>query len=367
MRPNTLNFLIGICLLIFSCREIPFEMPVTRDEALTMSKKIDSAVANNKSDYFISLISERAFAGRVKKVTKVNISAGMLEGLHAGLVKADLVAQIKRSLSDESGGYELVKHYEKDKAHHLIYRLYGTDGLNYTDFELTKVDGKVQIADMFFYISGENLSKSLADFVTQLTNEQAYKGVKKEDLQAMQTIKLLLTGGRHEEAKKIYDRLPDVMKNQKLVQVLHIAICGGLDDQTYANALDEFELRYRHEPNMLISLIDSYIMRKDFTSALDAVNKVDSMIDKDPFLDYFRYSFYTQLNKPQEALQAIENLNKAMPHFDAGVVELIVTYLEEGQYEKARPLVRSYRSNEKFNQDLLEQNLVLFPGFEPEK
>jgi len=81
------------------------------------------------------------------------------------------------------------------------------------------------------------------------------------------------------------------------------------------------------------------------------------MIDKDPFLDYYRYLMYTLKQDKVNALKYIEALVKNMPDFQDGVLELILTYREEGQTEKANALIKDYRSRSAFNQRKLEQVL----------
>jgi hypothetical protein len=359
MRPYPLYVLISISLFVFSCKEKAEEKPVTREEALALAKKIDSAVANKKSYYFVTLIHERVFADRTAKLLEQEVNANFIDKVRKGLLRSDIAQQINSRLSEENGSFELLRHYEKDNVQHLLYRLYGSQGLNYQDFELIKVDGEVYIADVFVYVSGENLSKSLADGYGQVN-------VKLEDFHALSRIQKLLSEQRYEDAKNAYDNLPANLKNRKTVQIVYLAVCAGLDKQAYAEALNAFETKYRDEPFMELSLLDGYFLREEFNKALDVVDKLDSMLGRDPFLDYFRYNIYTKMNKRPEALQAIENVHKAMPQFMSGYLELIATYLEDGEYEKARPLVESYRSNKKFNQDLLEEHLELYPGFEPQ-
>lgn len=359
MRPSTLLFSIAVSLLFFSCSSVK-EEPVSKEEAKTMARQIDSAIGNNKPDYFIGLVNTDAFMQRVAIGSDLPSSKDLKKGIETGLKKSDLGAQIIRGVEKSNGGYELVKQYEKDKKQHLVYRFYGDDGLNYHDFELTKIGDKVWIADIFFYITGENFSKSLGDFVSNVSRESK---VDAQDLLALNKMKELVAQDKHQEAKSVYDGLPQAMKNQKIAQVYNLTICSALDAEVYTKALSEFEVRFKHEPNMYLSLIDAYVLRKDFDKALEAINKIDAMINKDPYLEYYRYSFYTQLNKNGEAIQSLENLYKAMPHFGSGAIELIVNYLQAGEYEKARPVVAAYRENESFDQELLESNLLLHPKF----
>ena len=43
---------------------------------------------------------------------------------------------------------------------------------------------------------------------------------------------------------------------------------------------------------MQLILMDAYFMRKEYDKVMGAINAVDKMINKDPFLDYYRYLCY---------------------------------------------------------------------------
>jgi tetratricopeptide (TPR) repeat protein len=359
MRPCFTLF-IAVLLLFPSCKEK--EQPVTKDDALAYAKKIDSAVANKDISFFATFINEEAFAKKIKAQGDMGSLSGLKEGLHKGLQNSELGKQIINNTRSEEGKYELVKHYEKGGKHHLIYRLYG-GGLNYHDYELIKENDRVSVADIFIYASGENFSKSMADFIVNMTRE----GASVKDVQSMPAITALVNQGKFEEAKRKFDELPEVVKNQKLTQIYYVTLCAQLPDQgEYEKVVRKFEFRFRHEPAMHLMLIDAYVFRKEYDRALLAVNRIDSMIDKDPFLDYYRYIFYFNMDKKQEALAALEKLYKAMPEYGKGVLELIVNYLLARDFDKARPLVTYYRSKEDFDQDALEENLRASPDFKME-
>jgi hypothetical protein len=355
MRPTLTALVAAFVLLIASCKEK--EQPVTAQEALAFAKKIDSAVANKDLHFFATFLNEDAFARKVVDQGVEGSVKVIRESLKNGMKRADFGREI--IAETESGGkYVLFRHYEKDGKHRLLYRLYG-GGLNYHDFELIKTGGKVLVSDIYVYVSGENFSTSMANFISNMIRD----GGDTRAATAMPAIAQLVHEGKYEEAKKKFDKLPEIVKDQKLAQVYYLTISAKLDEEEYEKFLKKFELRFRHEPSMYLSLIDAYVFRKEFDRALDAVNKIDSMVGKDPFLDYYRYIFYYNMNKMPEAKQSLEKLYKAMPDFGQGVLELIVTYITDKEYDKARQLVIAYRENDDFDQDALEENLDRFPDF----
>jgi tetratricopeptide (TPR) repeat protein len=130
----------------------------------------------------------------------------------------------------------------------------------------------------------------------------------------MPKMRQLLNEGKNKEALEIYDRLPQKIKSMKAVQITHILITSGLDDdEKYEAAINEYTTLYPNEPNMHLLLLDGYFIKKEYDKALHSVNEMDKMIDKDPFLDYYRYLIYKTMEDTVHAKTSIETLMKNMP------------------------------------------------------
>ena len=147
---------------------------------------------------------------------------------------------------------------------------------------------------------------------------------------------------------------------------MHVMICSQLDEATYKNAIDDYLALYPDAPNMHLMLIDTYIMRKEFTKAIASIDKVDKLINTDPFLDYMRALMYNLMEKPAEARIHLEKLYRNMPEFDAGALELIANYIDAGDDGKARALIKEYEANKDYDQSILDSYLLL-KSFEREE
>lgn len=360
------RFLPFVFLLIISASCSKKEKPVTKEEALSLSHAIDSAIKNKKPNYFNSLINEKALADKVAKVSGTKISNDFRLGIKSALKQADLGDKIVQAIRG-NGSYELVKHYEKDNTQHLIFRLYSDDGLNYHDFELAKKDGKPAIADLFIYLTGEDFSKSIGDLFTSFSvNDKNVSGEKIEQMQKMKKIKEMMERNETENALKYYNSLPADLKNQKTVQLMHVMICSQLDEDTYMKAINDYTRLYPDAPNMHLMMIDTYIMRKEYEKAIVSIDKIDRLINTDPFLDYMRALMYNMMAKPVEARTLLEKLYHNMPGFDDGAIELIANYIDAGDDSKARSLIKEYEANKNYDQSLLD-NYLLMKSFSREE
>jgi thioredoxin-like negative regulator of GroEL len=365
MRPYIICSLLVVTLALTSCLG-PQEQPVSQEEARVMAQKINSAIASKSDETFLGFIQLDVFTERISRASGKEIPGSFKKGLKAGLKNANLGGQIIEALKDK-GSYELIKQYEKNKIQHLLFRMYSEGGFNYHDYELTKVGGKVYIADIFIYLTGENFSKSASEILAGIEEADDLQKYKREDIEKFKRLNGLIASSRFEEAKTLYDKLPATFRDKKVVQINYLSIAAGLGGEEYEKALTDFEARYSNEPNMGISLIDGYVYTKQFDRALNVINQLDSMVGKDEMLDYIRYLLYNQMDKPEEARQALENVNHHYPAFEDASIELIYLYCEVQEYEKARPLVKAYRANEEFDQEKLDEVLDLFSKFTVEE
>lgn len=333
---------------------------------MLVSKKIDSCISNKRPQYFNELFDENAFVRKISKETDTKNTRDIIKGVKEALSKTDLGDKIIKGLG-ESGHYQFVKHYEKDKVQHLIFRLYSDDGINYHDFEISKTKGKLGIADMYIYLSGENLSKTISGLMATFSEKPKSEEPKAlKEINAVNRIREYMSQKENEKAMNLYNSLSPDIKDQRAVQLIYIQLCQLQGEEQYMKAMDDFQTRYPNDPNVNLLMIDNYLLKKEFGKALDAINKLDSYIDSDPFLDYYRALISNMNQKPDDARKYLEKLHTNMPQFGDGVVELIANYITAGDNDKARVLVKEYEANSKFDQARLSNYLYLQPQFSKE-
>ncbi len=333
---------------IFSCTQK--EKPVTKEEAATLAKAIEASVVSGDESFLDGIIDEKSFADRVVKDKKSSFKRGVSEGIKKGLQSTRLGRQIIDA-AEKNGSYQLVKQYEKDQKQHLIFRLYTDGALNYHDFELIRVKDKVKASDVYIYITGDWLSANIADVMGAL--EDNISAAEIDKISSMKSIKTKTAMGQYEEAKKQIDELPEKVRNQKLLQVMNMQIASQLSPEIYKKAVEEYQVLFPNEPNMYLSMIDYYFSQKDYTQVLNCIDKIDSMINKDPMLDYQRALVYKTMEDTTKMGQTLERLNKTMPDFLPGNTELIDHYVNTNQLEKAKPLLEKYIKNKKASKPLI--------------
>ena len=359
--PLTMIRLLPVMLLfLHSCS--PPERPVTKEEAALLARRIEAAAVRRNDLVIDHLFEDQSFGKRVAAEAGKPLDKDVIRGAIKGTHDAHFGRQIMQSLG-KTGTYLLVKQYEKDKRRHLLFRLYGDGRLNYHDYELVKMDDQVKAVDIYIYLTGENLTKTIAEALLAMRGNMP--DMSNEDLQKIESIKAiksLLAQGDTQEAAEIFDKLPKELKRQKLFELFHLQIAQKTSDSAYSQALDEYEALFPNDPNMPLMMIDSYIMHENYPKALEAVNKLDSLIDKDLFLDYYRGLLYRVMKDPVQSLICLERLHKNMPDFGDGTVQLIACYADSGELDKATTLIRQTTKDASLSEDKLQTLYTLHPN-----
>ena len=353
------SFLL-LVLFVTACSDP--EMPVTKEEAKAIAKSLTESIAQRKAGRLTELIDLDALEKRIREQSQSNLNESMLKGAMNSMRSGEFGQQIVKSLG-KKGTYELVKQYEKNNHQHLVFRMYD-ETLGYHDFELIKKKDKVKIADIYIYISGENLSATLAQSLQSMSELPAGAiDVEKKDLEKVQLIKSCINRKDFERANELYKTLPGILRAQKLYKIIDIQIASGLGTDEYLAALNKFQQEYPNAPNMYLLMIDAYFLKKDYPGALQCVNSLDSLINKDPFLDYYRAVIHKENGDHATQLVCLERLHQNLPDFGAGTLELIYAYVEEKQLDKAMALTKLYSKSKNADTETIENLYLLHPDF----
>jgi len=357
--------LLQYCFLLYilfaaACSEP--EKPVTKEEAMAFATSMKSNIAHRKSNWFNEVLDIKAFENRIREAGQNKVNETMLKGAMKSMATGDFGEQVIKGLG-KKGSYELVKQYEKNNHQHLVFRMYN-DELNYHDFELIKKGDKVKVADILIYTTGENLSATLAESLMSMSDQMAAANkIDPQELQKVQMIKSYIQRKDAEKANELYQSLPGLIRAQKLYKIMYIHIASGLGSDEYLKALNKFQQEYPDAPNMYLLMIDAYFLKKDYPGALRCVNSLDSLINKDPFLDFYRGVIHKESNDPANALICLERLHQYMPDFGTGTLQLINAYIDEKQIDKAVALTQTYKKGKDVDDQTLEALYMLYPDY----
>lgn len=351
--------LILPALLLCSC-SMP-DNPVSTAEAMKLAHRIEYSATNRDYAVLNNIFDDKELEKKISSEGGLFMSKTLIKGALEGFKQGQFGKAIIDAIGKD-GTYELIKQYEKDKKQHLLFRLNGDGGVNYHDYELVKRDEAIKAADVFIYMSGENLSKTIADAL-KLTSQNIPKE-ELEKINKIKTIKSFMAQQDYEKALKEFEELPAAVKKEKAYQMIHIRICSKLDNDQYIQALNEYRALYPKDPNMYLMMIDAYVLQKDYPMALTAVNRLDSLIDKDPYQDYERGLIYLLMKDTIQSQKSFERLHASMPKLRKGTIELMETYYYTHDEDKAAHLIREAKDSSYLSEKNLAVIYTYHPGLE---
>jgi tetratricopeptide (TPR) repeat protein len=344
---------LALTVLATSCKH--FEKPVTKQEAAVFSESIVKSLAKKDAKIYNEAIDADLLADRITDQDR-HQSASYWKGLKQGVNSSINFGTLILGNLGEKGSYTLVKQYEKADKQHLVFRLAAESGLNYHDVELAHKDGKVKIADIFIYTTGELFSETLKLMFDQSKEKDNYHYLNK-----LPQISNLIQRGQYQQAKNIIDQLPTNLQTLKTVQISYIVTCSHISDSAHQDAIEKYGHDFPNDPSLDLMLIDGFLLKKKYDEALACVNRLDKRINTDPYLDFYRGMFYNLMDKKAEAQQSLERLYKNLPDFSQGAIELCTYYLDKNEYEKAVGIINKVKQNRDFDEAHLENLYLLYP------
>ncbi|MEI9959445.1 MAG: hypothetical protein WDM90_24710 [Ferruginibacter sp.] len=334
------------------------EKPVTKDDAITFAKEIESSVKKGDPVILDNAIDKKEFTIRMD-LPNTNDAREFGKGV---LQTMKLGTQMTTQLSD-ADTYNFIKYYVSNGKHHIVFRALSNkdEGLNYQDYELIMRGNKCMVADAYMYSTAENLSETVRTMYNMLYGSQQKNKIDMNhedqlgDLKKINDIKELYQKGRSAEAKQVYLSLPDNIKRTKLLCLLNVYVSAHLSADDYNVAVKEFERYFPNEPNLNLIKINGYYLQKDYAKMLEAVNALDAQINKDPLLDYQRYLSYDLMEQKDSSRICLQRLIHNMPDFQKGFIELIAVDLKNGYQQEADSVIALYRKKTKFDQERLDK------------
>lgn len=329
---------LAFTICLFSCT-IP-EQIATKQEATEFAKKLERFAKKRMPNFFSGSLSINGLSKRVEKLTNTSSLSFTSKEIKASIKSTDIGKNMLTTMAKD-GTFELVKVYEKNNKMRAIFRLFSSEGgFNYYDLELIKEENEIKIADFYVYSSGENFSETLASLMNAIDKHQKRYGEDNISID-LTSIKADFKNGNFISAWENFSQLPYEIQKTKAAQLMKIEISKQISDSAYNSTLDDFEDLFKSDSSVALVLLDNYVINKEYTKAIAAIDKLDATINTDPFLDYMRGLLYYSNNNIDKSIAYHEKLIAVMPNFKKAYEELIAIYAEKDK-SKANYYLEKY-------------------------
>jgi hypothetical protein len=341
------------------------EKPVTETEAIDFANKIETSVALRNEQVLDNVIDPKYFAALILHQANDRFNYPLAAKAQARVATLQLGETVLKVVG-KTGTYELVRHYIRDGHQHLLFRLIGEDGgLNYHDFELVHGDSSVRAVDLYNYGTGEQLSKTATDILLEPGILSRMTEAERDNNRLIREAQNYLTGGNPEEAWQFFVQLPDSIRKKPENQRLHVRIANKLGDSARKAALQEYLTIYPQDPFIYLSTFTSDLNAKDFQSALLTLNKFETFLPTDPFLDFYRALIYKAMKDPLQSRLALERLHARNPTNFNVIAMLVDNEVYTGHPDSAAIVIREAQIHKIVTPEQIEQAKTIYPSLRP--
>lgn len=258
-------------------------------------------------------------------------------------VREGLKAIGKRIHNDiESGSYyDFINYYEDndDGSLHLIFRIFSEEtGINYHDYSLRYQNNKLQIEDIYIYLTGESYLTTLIQ-IHQATNSKATNSKKpKTDALKINSFFKLYQNGNYKYAYLMLNSVKDREKLSRGLLILKAQVALKYSEDSYIETMEYLLKKYPNDPSIALMSVDYYYTKKDFNAVFKALDILEETTGDD-FLNYNRGNFAFELEEYDLALEYFQKVVKEYATFITGKLALLITYDKLEQYEVCIPLL----------------------------
>ncbi len=347
-------FVLLLIIILPSCRRTE---PVTDADAKELAMQLEKSVRNENPQVLYNIFDRDGLKKNIQNQGP-NLSSAQVNEVVSTTVLNEFGDQIIGAAKD--GSYKMIRIYDDSGRKHMLFRMFGEGGLNYHDYTLIKVNGSVKADDLYTYLSGEEISKTLANLISVTDGKDASNG--SDEAQAIVKIADYKKKADYTAEINLFKTLDSKVQKNKSLQLLFIDASKHISDDDYKHALEGFAALYPNDPNTYLLMLDVYYLNKEFDKAMFAINKLDSIVKGDPLLDLYRGNIYKEMGQAAESRASYEKCFAYDPYIKNNMQQLAASYADSSQYDKAKAVITKYKQNPKFKDDDITPLYTLYPA-----
>lgn len=352
--------LLLLLLTIISTQDLIAQSSIVSEkEALELAKDIENTANNNDPSVLNDLFNISALTDRIKEKSKEDLPDAMFAGFKSTFNMKSFGIQVTTLVKE--GSYRLVRTYENNNKRHILFRAFGNGGLNYHDYSLIKTSGAIKADDVYVYITGEEISSTMANLLDASMSSSDDPAQLSDDMRNLLKMKEYQKNKDYSSIIELYESTDEKYQKNKSLQVIYISACQKTDASKYKSALENYAAAFPDAPNTYLLMIDLYVMNKEYEKGIEAINKLDSLVKGDKFLDFFRGNVYLALENSEKAKTCYDNVFKFYPTLSYVIKNVVILHMNDSETDIAKAALNTYKNSEGFNKEYLEDLYLMYP------
>jgi hypothetical protein len=273
--------------------------PLSADEAAELAKKFEAAIEPCDADQLNALFDTEQVLLQIVAQSKAK-PAEKRGGLAALRARGDFLGRQLCAGFTEETRFDLLSAREIGGRRRPLFRATGASGVNYYEVIAGKTkDGAVRVTDLYVYLSGSTLTQTVAE-----TIDQGLRAARGGSFPSVDGLTAAKQRGDHAELRRLIADLPSELRDGKALRIADLQAAIALDAPDYVDTIDRYMAAFPDDPSSDFISIDAYFIRKQLAPLLEAIDRVDRRVGRDPYLDYLRAGAYLMDPTPEHLAEA---------------------------------------------------------------
>lgn len=313
------------------------EKPTVSDEYLnTFCLEIEAAVNQNNPVFLNSIFNDEYVVNQATQ--GIDAPEYYENGFKEGFLKAYDFGKILCASIGNEGAYKFMKILEKGDTITAFFRSSSEFGLNYHELKIVpNTIGNLTLIDMYSYSDGDIFSQSIRRlYILNLVAEsETFTHPLAEHLPAINEIAVLADAGDFELAFEKSAKLPPVVQEEKIVQLIQLQLANSLSLDKLDSLKQLFIEKYPNDKLIYLKSMEMAFERQDFDAIMENIDELNKQIGGDPYLKLIKAGVYRNNIQDDLALKLAEEVVVEEPDNDEAYWLVLDILIIKKQYKKA--------------------------------
>jgi tetratricopeptide (TPR) repeat protein len=260
----------------------------------------------------------------------------------------------------KNGSFSLVHRYVQNEETHLLFRAFGDGGLNYEEITLIKIKDSVRAADIFSYQLGESYAKLFSYLIEDLKSPDAHSSMTSRE-KYRSIFENALNSKNYSVARSAFEKFDDETQKDKHLSLQYMMACKHLGEKSFRKSVDRFTALFPEEPTPYLLMMAAYADTKEYADYGGAIDKLDTLLHIDPFLNYFRGNLVMKTGDLAGALHFYESVFEYDPGIWQNTEKLVACKVRNNELVEANDAIKLYCRTPGYKKDLVESLYANYP------
>ena len=333
--------------------------PVTTAEAEKLSTRLEQSMNNGDPEilnhliYFPEFIarteSKSPFIDNLDTLTKIANDFGLF---NIGNSTLEIT---------KNGSFRLVRGFVQHEEMHLLFRAFGDGGINYQEITLIKVKDSLRAADIFSYQLGESYARIFSYMIPDTGMTDAHSSLTSRDKYGI-IFNNALSHKNYSAARSAFEKFDEKTQTDKHLSLQYMLACDHLGEKLFRKSADRYISLFPEEPTPYLLMMKEYANTKNYGDYGRAIDKLDTLLHIDPFLNYFRGNVIMKLGDLRGASHFYQEAFDYDPGIWQNTEKLVACKVVNNELVQANEAINLYIQTPGYRKELVEALYADYPA-----